>query len=122
MPIATLIAMRPTLQQSGLFAAQRLVGAALGAAIAAVLLVTVTSLRALEEIIILLMGVGMSIYRVNYALYTAAIAAAVLIAMDLPIPRTGRRGTTDLLHVRGHCDHARCDRPRHPAPEAEDPN
>ena len=86
MPLATLIAMKPTLQQSNLRAIQRLVGTALGAAIAAVFLVTVTSLRTLEEIVILLMGVGLSIYSVNYAFYTAAIAGAVLIAMDLPHP------------------------------------
>jgi hypothetical protein len=86
MPLATLVAMKPTLQQSTLRGAQRLVGAALGAAIAAVFLVTVTSIRALEEIIIAFMGVGVSIYAVNYAFYTAAIAGAVLIAVDLPHP------------------------------------
>jgi hypothetical protein len=86
MPIATLIAMKPTLQQSALRGTQRLVGAALGAGIAAVLLVTVTSHRALEEIIVLLMGLGVSIYSVNYAFYATAIAGAVLIAMDLPHP------------------------------------
>jgi hypothetical protein len=86
MPLATLIAMKPTLQQSTLRGVQRLVGTALGAAIAAVFLVTVTSPRALEEIIIALMGVGVSIYVVNYALYAAAIAGAVLIALDLPHP------------------------------------
>jgi len=86
MPLATLVAMKPTLQQSTLRGTQRLAGTALGAAIAAVLLVTVTSPRALEEIIIALMGVGVSIYAVNYALYTAAIAGAVLIALDLPHP------------------------------------
>ena len=86
MPLATLIAMKPTLQQSALRGAQRLVGTALGAAIAVVFLVTATSPRALEEIIILLMGAGISIYSVNYACYTAAIAGAVLIALDLPHP------------------------------------
>ena len=86
MPIATLIAMKVSLQQSTIRAAQRLVGAILGAAIAAVFLVTVTSHHALEEIIILLMGVGVSIYAVNYAFYTAAIAGAVLIGLDLPHP------------------------------------
>jgi uncharacterized membrane protein YccC len=65
---------------------QRLVGTALGAGIAAVFLVTVSSHRALEEIIIVLMGLGMAIYAVNYVFYTAGIAAAVLIAMDLPHP------------------------------------
>jgi Fusaric acid resistance protein-like len=86
MPLATLIAMKPTLQQSTLRGTQRLVGTALGAAIAAVFLVTVTSIRALEEIIIVLMGVGLSVYAVNYALYTAALTGAVLIALDLPHP------------------------------------
>ena len=86
MPIATLIAMKPSLQQSTLRGVQRLVGATLGAAIAAVFPVTVTSHHALEEIIILLMGVGVSIYAVNYAFYAAAIAGAVLIALDLPHP------------------------------------
>jgi len=86
MPISTLVAMKPTLQQSTLQGIRRLAGTALGAAIAAVLLVTVSSPRALEEIIIAFMGVGVSIYAVNYALYTAAIAGAVLIALDLPHP------------------------------------
>jgi len=86
MPIATLVAMKPTLQQSTLRGIQRLAGTVLGAAIAAVFLVTVTSPRALEEIIIALMGVGVSVYAVNYAFYTAAIAGAVLIALDLPHP------------------------------------
>jgi uncharacterized membrane protein YgaE (UPF0421/DUF939 family) len=54
MPVATLIAMKPSLQQSTIRGVQRLVGATLGAAIAAVFLVTVTSHHALEEIIILL--------------------------------------------------------------------
>ncbi|MGO9780218.1 MAG: FUSC family protein [Streptosporangiaceae bacterium] len=86
MPIATLIAMKPSLQQSTLRGVQRLVGATLGGAIAAVFLVTVTSHHALEEIIILLIGVGVSIYAVNYAFYTAVIAGAALIALDLPHP------------------------------------
>jgi uncharacterized membrane protein YccC len=86
MPVATLIAMKPNLQQSSLRAAQRLIGAILGGGIASVFLVTVTSRHALEEIIIVVMGVGVSIYAVNYALYAAAIAAAVLMALDLPHP------------------------------------
>jgi hypothetical protein len=86
MPLATLIAMKPTLQQSTLRGTQRLVGTALGAAIAAVFLVTITSPRALEQLIIVLMGVGVCIYAVNYAFYTAGIGGAVLIALDLPHP------------------------------------
>ena len=86
MPVAVLIAMKTTLQQSSIRGAQRLVGAALGAGIAAVFLVTVTSHRALEELIIVLIGLGMSIYAVNYAFYSTMIAGAVLIAIDLPHP------------------------------------
>lgn len=86
MPIAALVAMKTTLQQSSLRAAQRLIGAALGAAIASVFLVTVTSHRALEEVALVLLGIGASIYAVNYTFYAAAIAGAVLIAVDLPHP------------------------------------
>jgi uncharacterized membrane protein YgaE (UPF0421/DUF939 family) len=86
MALATLVAMKPTLQQSTLRGAQRLVGTAIGAAIAVVFLVTVTSPRALEGIIILLVGVGVSIYAVNYTFYTAAVAGAALIALDAPHP------------------------------------
>ena len=32
------------------------------------------------------MGVGVSIYAVNYTIYAAAIAGSVLIALDLPHP------------------------------------
>ena len=69
MAAATLIAMKPSLQQSTIRGVQRLVGATLGAAIAAVFLVTVTSHHALEEIVILLIGAGVSIYAVNYAFW-----------------------------------------------------
>lgn len=86
MPVATLIAMKTTLQQSSLRAAQRLVGAVLGAGIASVFLVTVTSRNALEEVIIVLMAVAMSIHEVNYTFYAAGIAGSVLIALDLPHP------------------------------------
>jgi hypothetical protein len=86
MPLATLVAMKTTLRQSTLRGVQRLVGTALGAGIAAAFLVTVTSHRALEEIIIVLIGLAMSIYAVNYVFYAAGIAAAVLIALDLPHP------------------------------------
>jgi hypothetical protein len=86
MPIATLIAMKTTLEQSTLRSVQRLIGTTLGAAIAAAFLVTVSSYHALEEVVILLAGVGITIYAVNYAFYSAALAGAVLIAMDLPHP------------------------------------
>ena len=43
MPVATLVAMKPSLQQSALIAEQRLAGAILGAAVAALFLLTVDS-------------------------------------------------------------------------------
>ncbi len=86
MPVGTLVAMKPDLQQSTLQAVRRIVGAILGAGIASLVLVTVSDKRALEQIIILLLGVGVAIRGVNYAIYCAAIAGTVLIALDLPHP------------------------------------
>lgn len=91
MPIATLVAMKPDLGQSTLVAEQRLAGAILGALVAAVLLLAVDNTRVLELAVVLFLTTAAAIHGVNYALYTAAIAAAVLIAIDLPHP-------TDLTH------------------------
>jgi Fusaric acid resistance protein-like len=84
MPIATLIAMKPTLNQSALAAEQRIVGALLGALIAGGFLLALDNKVALEILVVLLGVTGGAIYAVNYALYTSAIAGAVLIALDLP--------------------------------------
>ena len=86
LPIATLVAMKPSLEQSVLVAEQRLVGAILGAALAALFLLTVTNQHVLEVVIVVLGAVAASIRVVNYALYTAAIAGLVLIALDLAHP------------------------------------
>ena len=86
MPLGTLIAMKPDLQQSTLLAVRRVVGAILGAGIASLVLVTINNKRALEQIIILLVAVGVAIRGVNYALYSTAIAGTVLIALDLSHP------------------------------------
>jgi len=86
MPIAALIAMKPDLQQSALIAEQRLAGAILGAAVAALFLTTVSTRTALEVITVILFALAGSIRTVNYAWYTAAVAAGVLIAVDLPHP------------------------------------
>ena len=61
-------------------------GAILGALIAAALLLTVDNKHVLEAAVVVLLTVGIAIHGVNYAHYTAAIAAAVLIAIDLPHP------------------------------------
>jgi len=86
MPIATLVAMAPSLERSTLVAEQRLAGATLGALVAAVLLLTVHNKHVLEVAVVVILTLGVAIHGVNYALYTAAIAAAVLIAIDLPHP------------------------------------
>ncbi len=86
MPIATIVAMKPSLEQSKLFGEQRLVGAAMGAAAAIPILILVGSKYALEAIVILLAGLGIAIKGVNYAYYAGAIACAALIAADLPQP------------------------------------
>ena len=86
MPVAALIAMKSSLQQSTLAAEQRLSGAVLGAAVAALFLLTVHDKHALEAVIVVLAAVAVSIRTVNYAFYCAAIAGAVLIGIDLPHP------------------------------------
>ena len=86
MPVATLVAMKPSLQQSTLIAEQRLAGAIIGAAVAALFLLTITNKTALEVVIVILGALAGSIRAVNYALYCAAVAGTVLIALDLPHP------------------------------------
>jgi uncharacterized membrane protein YccC len=95
MPIAAIAAMQPSLQQSTLIAGQRLVGALIGAAAAALLLLipaSETGLRllavehglAIVALVILMHGAAIRFW--NYALYCGAIAAGVLILVDLPQP------------------------------------
>ena len=86
MPLATIVAMKPSLQQSALIAEQRLAGTILGAAVAALFLLTVHNKYALEAVIVVLGALMGAIQTVNYALYTAATAGFVLIAADLPHP------------------------------------
>jgi uncharacterized membrane protein YccC len=95
LPIATIIAVKPSLQQTTLIAVQRLAGAAIGAGAAALLLLIPTSehgLRlltvdnALSMVSLVLVMHGIAIRFWNYAVYTAVIATAVLILVDLPQP------------------------------------
>jgi Fusaric acid resistance protein-like len=86
MPVATIDAMKPSLAQSALFAEQRLAGAVIGAATAALFLLMIDNKDALVVTIIIFSALATSIRGVNYALYCAAVAAAVLIAIDLPNP------------------------------------
>jgi uncharacterized membrane protein YgaE (UPF0421/DUF939 family) len=86
MPIACLIAMKSTLAQSTLVALQRLAGAIIGAVVAAVFLLTVDTKIVLGVVTVIFGTLAGSIRAVNYALYCAALAGAVLIAEDLPNP------------------------------------
>jgi len=95
MPIATIVAMKASLSQSTLAAAQRVAGALIGAAAAALLLLIpanehglrlLTTTLGLEVVALVLLMHGAAIRFWNYALYCGAIAAGVLILMDLPQP------------------------------------
>ena len=86
MPIAAIVAMKPGLDQAKLASEQRLIGAAIGAALAALFLLTVKNKHALELITIAFLTLGGALRFANYALYCAAVAAAVLIALDIPNP------------------------------------
>jgi Fusaric acid resistance protein-like len=95
MPIATFVAMKPNLGQATLVAAQRLAGAVIGAVAAALLLLVPTSehgldlfavKRGFEVVALVLLMHAVAIRFWNYALYCAAIAAGVLILVDLPQP------------------------------------
>ena len=95
LPIATMVALKPSLDQTTVVAAQRVAGALIGAA-AAVLLMLIAagesgpklvSIRiALEVLVIIFLLHGAAIRFWNYAFYTAAIAAGALLAIDLPDP------------------------------------
>ncbi|MFD8757105.1 FUSC family protein [Kitasatospora sp. NPDC059577] len=94
-PIAAIIAMKPNLEQSTLVSAQRLTGAFIGAVAAALLLLLPASetglrvfamARGLEVVALVLFVHAVGIRFLNYALYSAAIAAGALILVDLPQP------------------------------------
>jgi len=86
MPIATLAAMKGTLDQTTLVAEQRLVGALIGALIATLCLVTIDSHYVLDAVVIVLAAIAGSVRSVNYAIYCSAMAGLVLIGMDLSHP------------------------------------
>ncbi|MFD8201300.1 FUSC family protein [Streptomyces sp. NPDC059701] len=94
-PIAAMIALKPSLEQAALADAQRLIGALIGAGTAALLLWVPASehglrlfavRRGLEVVALVLLMHGAGIRFWNYALYSAAIAAGVLILVDLAQP------------------------------------
>jgi hypothetical protein len=95
LPIATMIALKASLEQSAVAAVQRIIGALIGAIAAGLLLLIPANVHGLElfsvdrglevvAIVLIMHAVAVRIW--NYALYTGAIAAAVLILADLPQP------------------------------------
>ena len=99
LPIATIVAMKASLDQTTIAAAQRVAGALIGAAAAALLLLLLIPAsehglrlfavdRGLEVVAIVILVHGAAIRFLNYALYSGAIAAGVLILLDLPQPST----------------------------------
>jgi Fusaric acid resistance protein-like len=94
-PIATIVAMKPDLGQTTLIASQRVAGALIGAVAAALLLLIPASEsglrlfsieRGLEVVALVFLMHGAATRFWNYALYCGAIAAGVLILVDLPQP------------------------------------
>ncbi|WP_258563099.1 FUSC family protein [Streptomyces phytophilus] len=92
-PIAAVIAMKPSLEQTTLVASQRLVGALIGAAAASLLILLPASqtglkefaaTRGLEVVALVLLTHAVAIRFWNHALYCAAVAAGVLILVSLP--------------------------------------
>ena len=94
-PIGTIVAMKPSLGETTVIAAQRVTGALIGAGAAALLLLLpanetgaklVSITHGLEVVAIVLFMHAAAIRFWNYAVYQGAIAAGVLILMDLPQP------------------------------------
>jgi hypothetical protein len=94
-PIAAIIAMKPSLEQATLVAVQRLAGTLIGAAAAALLLLIpanehgprlLSITHGLEVVALVLFMHAAAARFWNYALYCGAIAAGVLILLDLPQP------------------------------------
>jgi hypothetical protein len=95
MPIAAIVAMKPSLEQTTLVGVQRVAGALIGAAAAVLLLLipasehglrllAITNGLAFVAIAFFMHGAAIRFW--NYALYCGAIAAGVLLLLDLPQP------------------------------------
>jgi hypothetical protein len=95
MPIAAIVAMRPSLEGAALVAVQRLLGAAIGAAAAALLLLIPANEHGLKllsitfglevvAIVLFMHAAGIRFW--NYAVYYGAVSAGVLILLDLRQP------------------------------------
>jgi hypothetical protein len=86
LPVATVVALRPSMQASAYVAGQRVAGALLGAILSGILLTTVHDRTVLAIFIALVVALGVALHEVNYALYCTCIATAVLIGLGLSHP------------------------------------
>jgi hypothetical protein len=95
LPIATIVAIKPSLEQATLVSVQRIAGGLIGAAAAVLLLLIPASeqglrllaiTHGLEVVALVLFMHGAATRLWNYAVYCGAIAAAVLLLVDLPRP------------------------------------
>jgi len=95
MSVAAIVAMKPSLEQSTVVAVQRLIGALIGAAAAALLLLIpvsehglklLSTTNALAFVALVFFMHAAAIRLWNYAFYCAAVAAGVLILTDLLQP------------------------------------
>ncbi|WP_329385295.1 FUSC family protein [Streptomyces sp. NBC_01716] len=95
LPIAAMVAMKPSLEQATLVSAQRLTGALIGAAAAALLLLVPAGEQGLrlfavdlglEVVALVLLMHAVAIRFWNYALYSAAVAMGVLLLVDVGQP------------------------------------
>lgn len=95
MAIAAIVAMKPTLEQSTLAAAQRVTGALIGGVAAGLLLLIPANVHGLRllatdlglavvALVLLIHAAGIRFW--NYALYYGAISAGVLLLIDLTQP------------------------------------
>ena len=95
LPIAALVAMKPSLNQTTLVGVQRVAGALIGAVVAALLLLIpanehglrlLSITHALETVSLVLLVHAVATRFWNYALYYGTITAGVLLLLDLPQP------------------------------------
>lgn len=88
MPIAAIVAMKPTFDASTYRSGQRVAGAILGGLLAALLLSAVHNDTALAAGIVLFAVVGAALHEANYAIYYTCMSAAVLLVLSLSHPGT----------------------------------
>jgi uncharacterized membrane protein YgaE (UPF0421/DUF939 family) len=86
MPVAAVVAMKPSLQASTYVAGQRVAGALVGAILAALLLSAIHDRTFLAVMVVIIGALGVALHEVNYALCCASISTVVLTWLGLPHP------------------------------------